>query len=424
MPQTPTPPTYYILTPQSQPRTPIALPTERRALVARLQRLMGTTVSAQIACSPFQEAQANAAADRCMAWFAKVNTCLSRFDPTSEISALNRSAGRWFAASPTLFAAVTVALAAAHGSDGLFDPTLLGRLESLGYDRDFAQIAHREVASNHAARPLAPQAEGGWRAIQLDRARRRIRLPADVALDLGGIAKGWAADVAFMRYCGSFPGALLNVGGDLRAHGGPQPGAGWTVGVRDPRRDGLPDDEVEVADLQRDTPYLAIITISRGGLATSGAARRWWLRNGERQHHLLDPRTSEPIPLWTDGAGDTTLLATATALAPTATQAEVAAKVALLHGPDQALATVDTAWDATFDVYTRHGTVDTPLALLLVDGAGELRLSRSINDYLASWATEGGAIPPLRPWLDDEINAGVDWIALTSDIPAELQTEK
>ena len=102
------------------------------------------------------------------------------------------------------------------------------------------------------------------------------------------------------------------------------------------------------------------------------------------------------------------MLATATALAPTATQAEVAAKVALLRGSDPALAAVDAAWDALST--TAQGAVDAPLALLLMNGAGELRLSRDMNDYLATWATEGGVIPSLRPWLADIISAGVSAI--------------
>ena len=369
--------------------------------------MMGTTVSVQIAALPEREAEAQSAADHCMAWFAEVNARLSRFDAESEIGQLNRAGGRWFVASPTLFAAVAVALAAAEGGGGLFDPTLLPQLEALGYDRDFAQIAHQETATAGDTMPASELARGGWRAIALDPSQRRIYLPRDVKLDLGGIAKGWAADVALAHYCAGFPGALLNVGGDLRAHGGPQPGQAWRVGVRDPRAEGAQ------GAAGSDAPTLATITLSAGGLATSGAVKRWWLRNGAPQHHLLDPRTGKPARVWIardDGPiasparhAEASLIATATALAPTATQAEVAAKLALLRGRSTALHAVDAAWETG----TTRLPADANAGLLLTLGTGQVILSAHLNDYLDAWATERApdaqATPATTPWLTDLI---------------------
>jgi thiamine biosynthesis lipoprotein len=319
---------------------------------------------------------------------------------------MNRSAGSWFAASDVLYACVELALDAARQTGGLFDPTLLYAIEALGYDRDFAEIARHEAprpASMSDDRALL--AAGGWRAIMLDRARRRIQLPKGVGLDLGGIAKGWAADVAFERFCAAFPGALINLGGDLRLHGGPQPGQAWSVGIRDPRGELLPSEP----------RYAALITCSRGGLATSGAPARWWLQGGRLRHHLLDPRTGRPMRLWTSGAagraggwdagdeqhGDAKPIATATALAPTATQAEVAAKVALLRGRQAALRAVEHAWGHPYTV-ERSGpdvpsdppsSMDADVALLLTYGDGEVVLSRTMRPYLATWGTQGASVP-------------------------------
>ena len=154
-------------------------------------------------------------------------------------------------------------------------------------------------------------------------------------------------------------------------------------------------------------PHVAVITLSRGGLATSGALRRWWLRDGQRQHHLLDPRTGRPMPLWIDDRdpaepGSTSanpLLATATALAPTAARAEVAAKVALLRGYPRALQAVEAAWK-------RYGAVgpetdaDAGVALALTFGNGEVVLSQNLSAYLASWGTQGATLPMnVRPPL-------------------------
>lgn len=376
-----------------------------RLLIERAARLMGTEVSVHLAAEPAQAAAAQASAAACLAWLAEVDARLSRFRPESELCRLNRAGGRWFPASALLFAAVERAVTAAHESDGLFDPTLLPQLEALGYDRDFALIAHREVAelAPPAAPPIdapptatPPVAAGGWRAIALDARRQRIRLPAGVRLDLGGIAKGWAADVALAAFCGGYAGAMVNVGGDLALRGGPQPGRGWSVGIRDPREELNPGARTQVAT----------ITLSRGGLATSGALRRWWLRDGARQHHLLDPRTGRPTRVWIAGTDEceppahlapvgeeSPLLATATALAPTAAQAEVAAKVALLRGYPRALEHLDAAEGARRVAGDPGAAAEPPLALLLTFGTGAVRLSANMREYLATWGTEGAPVP-------------------------------
>lgn len=364
-------------------------------LVTRAARMMATEVSVQIAAGPTEEDEANRAADACMTWLAAVDACLSRFRPESELCRLNTASGRWFAASDLLYDVVACALQAAKASDGLFDPTLLPLLEATGYDRDFSRIAHRELASADSSVPPAePLAHASrWRGIELDGANRRIRLPRGVRLDLGGIAKGWAADVALGRFCGPFANALVNVGGDLRLRGGPAWGESWSIGIRDPRRE-----LVENGPVPPDA-YAAVVTMSRGGLATSGAVRRWWLHSGERRHHLLDPRTGRPIPLWLDERDDAAhtdggapLMATATALAPTAAHAEVAAKVALLRGYPAALRAVEDAW-ARYGAVGPEANCDAGVALVLILGTGDVMLSSNMADYLATWGTAGAALP-------------------------------
>jgi thiamine biosynthesis lipoprotein len=375
---------------------------EPRILVAETRRVMAIEASVQIAALPAQEVAARSAVHAAMDFFEEVDARLSRFKPESELSRLNRVAGRWFDASELLFDCTEVAVAAAQATDGLFDPTLLHQIEALGYDRDFVEIAQREAPSEETLVAREIRA-GGWRDVKLDTRRRRIRLPEGVGLDLGGIAKGWACDLAFAQFCMEFPGALLNLGGDLRLQGGPQPGQAWSVDIRDPRR------ELDV-QASGSATLTATLTFSRGGLATSGAPFRWWLRSGERQHHLLDPRTGEPVRLWMAGA-DTldaanthdqgSLLATATALAPTATQAEVAAKVALLRGPHAALPCVERAWQP-FEIESCLATgadagdpspFDRTVALLLISGDGTLSFSGNMHEYLATWGTEGAPVP-------------------------------
>lgn len=382
-----------------------------RVLIRRMGQPMATDVSVQVAAGAGQIVAAEAAADACMTWFDEVDRHLSRFRPDSELSRLNATAGRWFSASEMLFEMVSLAVASAAASGGLFDPTLLRQLEALGYDRDFALIAH-DAVPRHAPPPPAVAAPQAWRAIALDPARRRVKLPPGAALDLGGIAKGWAADEALGHFCAAFPGALINVGGDLRLRGGPQPGTAWSVSIRDPRAEAAAGGSsaspgpmgADGRTHQHHEARVAVVTFSRGALATSGALRRWWLRDGVRQHHVLDPRTGLPVPLWIDEHDSRTLapsdgqplIATATALAPTAARAEVAAKMALLRGYPAALYAVETAWE-------RYGAVgpetdgDVGVALVLTFGTGEVVQSRNVAAYLGSWGTDGAPLPMAVP---------------------------
>lgn len=359
-----------------------------RTLVAQTRRMMATDVSVQIAVEPERLASAAVALASCFAWFGEVERRLTRFDQRSELCALNRGAGAWFAASETLYAAVEAAIHAAHASDGLFNPTLLRQIEALGYDRDFALLAQTTTLPASAAPSTVAITAGldAWREVALDPERRRIRLPAGAALDLGGIAKGWAADVALERYCQPFPGALLNVGGDVRLQGGPQPGQAWTLGLRDPRDAG-------------GTHQRASLTFSRGALATSGAVRRWWRVDGVRRHHLLDPRTGQPLPLWTSdeaatGATPTLaqaarepLIATVTALAPTGARAEVATKVALARGHARALAEVERAWER-WGAVGPDDACDAGVALIFALSDGRILTSRNLDAWLATWGTD------------------------------------
>jgi thiamine biosynthesis lipoprotein len=365
----------------------MAQATVQYALVQRDERLMATDVSVRLAAAPGQESAAEMAAQACIDYLHEVDARLSRFRPESDLCRLNAAAGGWFAASAMLYAAIEAAIHAAHASRGFFDPALLPQIEALGYDRDFDGIAYQEADGATAAMPVPTGAL--WRSIALDPARRRIQLPVGARLDLGGIAKGWAADVALERFCMPFPGALVSVGGDLCLRGGPQPGEGWSVGLRDPLKEGEGEQTFPV--------YRASVTLSRGGLATSGAVRRWWLRGGQRVHHLLDPRTGLPTSLWT-GPGDPTLddaghprIATATALAPTAARAEVAAKMALLRGYPKALRAVEACWE-------RHGALgpadnaDSGVALVLLLATDEVAVSANADDYLQTWGTDGAAL--------------------------------
>lgn len=138
-----------------------------------------------------------------------------------------------------------------------------------------------------------------------DRAGVICRRPG-LELDLGGSVKGWAADLVAARL-ERHGRCAVDCGGDLRVAAGR--GVPWEVRVRHPLTGAIAH----------------TLRVRAGGVATSGIDARLWQRpEGDFAHHLIDPATGSPA--WTG-------LVAATALAPTALEAEALAKAALLSGP-------------------------------------------------------------------------------------------
>jgi thiamine biosynthesis lipoprotein len=163
----------------------------------------------------------------------------------------------------------------AEATDGAFDPAI-GRLVRIWDVANSAAPPDASITQRFAARSL-------YRQVELGRSGERdiVRFhDPDVALDLGGIAKGHAVDraVAALRDRG-IRDALVNVGGDLYALGTSTDGDPWRVGIRSPSRPDRITASFEVRDR---------------GVATSGDYEQAFVHEGRRYHHLLDPRTGEP----------------------------------------------------------------------------------------------------------------------------------
>jgi FAD:protein FMN transferase len=234
-----------------------------------------------------------------------IDKACSRFRSDSELAQLNAAPGRWTAVSRLFLAALDGGLNAARETDGLVNPTVGRALRVLGYDRDFG-----DVAPDGEPLRIRVRRTPGWRAIDVDPAGRRVRLPRGVELDLGATAKAFAADRAARRIAtATGAGVVVNLGGDC-AVAGPPPAGGWTVRVTDRH------------DAPADAPGTTI-ALTAGGLATSGTTARRWARGGRELHHVVDPGTGWPAaPVWR----------TATAAARTCVDANVATTAAIVLG--------------------------------------------------------------------------------------------
>ena len=209
----------------------------------------------------------------------------SRFRPGSELNRVNAAASDIVVVSELFSDTLGDALRAAGQTDGLVDPTLGAALEAAGYDRDFARLRPDPL-------PAGQGVPGAFRTVS--RQGRIVSRPSTVKLDLNGVVKSRAVDDALRLLPG--PGFVA---------------AGGDIATRGDTLVGLPDG--------------GTLVLEGGGLATSGTTRRRWRRDGQVQHHLIDPATGRP------SASPWTLV---TVAAASCRDADVAAKAAFLLGAD------------------------------------------------------------------------------------------
>jgi thiamine biosynthesis lipoprotein len=260
-------------------------------MLRREFRAMGTDV--ELLLNPAVDAdEAEQALDAAAREIAAIEKLASRFDRESELSRLN-VAGT-MEVSPDLMRLVTLALQMRDATAGRFDPTLHAAIVAAGYDRTLDDIPADGPAAG------VPQPGGG--DVDANPQTGVIALGMGVALDLGGIAKGWAADRA-ADLLGMAGSCLVSMGGDIAVRGSLD-GEPWPIEVQ--HGEGT-----------------AVIGLTRGGMATSGTDRRRWRRDGKDMHHVIDPATGRP--------SDTDLVRV-TAVAEDAAHAEVWATALLVSG--------------------------------------------------------------------------------------------
>jgi FAD:protein FMN transferase len=248
-----------------------------------------------------------------LAWHER----FTRFEPDSELSLLNEDPRTEVPASELLVRLAAAVRTAGKLSGGLVDATLAEELEIAGYAEDLGEplspaLTLALAPSRRAARPAAATGRAErWREVEADAAAGLVRRPPGVRIDGGGLAKGIFADVLAERLAGHAAFAV-DCSGDLAVGGAAHLAR-----------------EIHV-ECPLSGRALHTFELIDGCVATSGITRRSWLAGaGRPAHHLLDPSTGAPA---------FTGIVQATALAPSALEAEIRAKAALLAGPRRAAA--------------------------------------------------------------------------------------
>ncbi len=200
--------------------------------------------------------------------------------PSSEISHINKAAGDFpVKVTAGTFNLIDSSLGFAKESSGAFNP-VMGSLVSLWNITAFDSIKD--------SLPSPVQVEEArkktdYLKVKLDAEKQSVYLTdKGMILDLGGIAKGWAADELISLISGAgIPYAIINLGGNIYAYGEKANGEQWNIGIKNPFDSNA-------------SPVISIKTDSTS-IVTSGVYERFFVKDGVMYHHILDMNTGYPV---------------------------------------------------------------------------------------------------------------------------------
>lgn len=243
------------------------------------QVLMGTQFRISLYAS--DRATANEASSAAYARVEQLNTVLSDYDPHSEVRQMCSQTGPVVVSQP-LFDVLSASQRMAAESDGAFDATVGPFVGLWRKARLSRKLPHSDLIAKARDRV-------GYRLIALNASDRSVELRrADLRIDLGGIAKGYAADEALkaLKKFG-IRSALIDAGGDIVCSDAPPHKQAWViaVGKKQLQNTNHPDD-VKAKDNKR-----RLIQITNAAVATSGDQFQFVEFEGKRYSHIVDPKT-------------------------------------------------------------------------------------------------------------------------------------
>ena len=344
-------------------------------------RCMGTSWSAVVTLQPGEKGEQVGALVQ--GRLDEVDRALSTWKDDSDLSRLNRAApdAREGATEDTLkVLALSKELFEATG--GAFDPSVgpLTRLWGFGsHEVEQAAPTPAEVAATleqlglddlQMGRPgtASPGSDGAVTAGWVARSR------ADLEVDASAVAKGYGVDVAAAALLESgHDEFMIEVGGELVLSGRNPEGIPWRIGVDDPLPPAGSDPLSPMALAPR--PPIARLSLTRGGVATSGDYRNVRRVGSRVVSHVIDPRTGYPID------HD---LASATVVAPTCAEADGLATATMVLGPIEGLELLESLEGVEGYLLVRTQDDEAPIEALmtsgmsafLMDGPGDGRVSR------------------------------------------------
>lgn len=265
------------------------------------------------------------AIDEALGEFDLVDQWMSIHRADSELSALNRHAGKGeVVVSEPLFEVLLAARQIHERSGGAFDVTIRPVADLWGFIWKVHRLPTRAELDGALSRV-------GFDKVALNERTRGVRITEPgVSIDLGGIAKGYAVDRAIGRLRAlGVRSAMVKAGGDLRVIGLPPGSDHWPVQLEDPNKRGR----------------RMVVPLVSGALSTSGDYENYFEVEGRRFSHILNPRDGMPV----EG------VAACTVLAPTCMETDALATTFFVLGRDEAFQRYGREYPALFVLRTARG---------------------------------------------------------------------
>ncbi len=285
---------------------------------------MGTLVD--ISISGTSPEQANRAADLAFHEIRRIEQIMSTYIPESDISLINRSAGKeWRSVNPELLFVIQESLRYSRLSNGAFDISFKPLSALWHFEPDSRPPSAEEI------RKVLPLID--YRNILIDDQKRILLKKPGMGIGLGAIAKGYAVDraMAVLKAQG-IRNAIVNAGGDLLVIGRRSDKQPWEIGIQDPR--------------DRNT-MIKKMPVTNCAIATSGDYERFFIFNGIRYHHIMDVKTGFPARE----------CRSVTIVSPTAMMADAIATVVFVLGPEAGMALIEKLPDVQGLIVDKDGEI-------------------------------------------------------------------
>ncbi|MCK8817344.1 FAD:protein FMN transferase [Natroniella sulfidigena] len=273
--------------------------------------MMGTAIQGKVYAPQAEELLAEG-----FAMIDQMEQKLSEKIADSEVDQINQAAGQEAVeVSQTTFEIIEAAKEYAELSGGKFDPTIGPVVELWGINTDQQRVPEPEELEEKLQIV-------DYNKIELDHEQQTVFLEEEgMSLDVGGIAKGYAADQVIQLFAErGAKGGFISMGGGVTTLGTKPDDSLWRVGIKDPR----PDDGNDI---------VAAVELTDLTVDTSGDYERYFIEDGVRYHHILDPK-ADGYPAESDVMG-------ATVVTEDPTEADVLATIIYLLGAEAGLELIE-----------------------------------------------------------------------------------
>lgn len=277
-----------------------------------------------------------AAAERAVLDFEKR---FSRFISGNELDSFNASKETEIEVTETMAELLRLAKYYYLKTGGKFDPTVIGSLEGIGYDKNFLDLGASDLLAEPKKLDLKKiQTESSARSKMetIKIVGRQIFCPSGFRLDLGGFAKGYIVDLLGATIFQKVKNFLISAGGDIWAVGNQEGAKGWDVAVQNPL---APEENIFFLNTRG----------KRLGIATSGVLERTWKKDDFEAHHIIDPDSGLPV--------ENNILSV-TVISADAVKADIYAKTVLILGTEKGLEFIENEKDSACIIFTKdNGTL-------------------------------------------------------------------